>query len=146
MNFALRQCQRREELIRSLLNKKRNVQGIFSLHENFYRPCGKGGSALTRSQKIRIALARVLLSDPRIVILDELLREMDKANADLVFKGIEQVMQGRTTLFISSHNQILSCCEKVYVMGDEGNIKEQGAYEELLNNPDSYFNKLTQFR
>ena len=92
---------------------------------------------------MRIALARVLLSDPRVVILDEVMRDMDKANSDLVFKAVEQVMQGRTTLMISARSQILSQCERVYVMGDGGNIREQGAYEDLVNNPDSQFNKLT---
>ena len=62
---------------------------------------------------------------------------MDKANSDLVFKAVEQVMQGRTSLMISTRSQILSQCERVYVMGDEGNIKEQGTYEDLVNNPDS---------
>ena len=126
--------------------KRRSNKGHFSLHENFYRPCGKNGSALTISQKKRIALARVLLSDPRVVILDEVLRDMDKANSDLVFKAVEQVMQGRTSLMISTRSQVLSQCERVYVMGDEGNIKEQGTYEDLVNNPDSQFNKLTHGR
>ena len=79
----------------------------------------------------------MLLSDPRVVILDEVMRDMDKANSDLVFKAVEQVMQGRTSLMISTRSQILSQCELVYVMGDEGNIKEQGTYEDLVNNPDS---------
>lgn len=79
----------------------------------------------------------MLLSDPRVVILDEVMRDMDKANSDLVFKAVEQVMQGRTSLMISTRSQILSQCERVYVMGDEGNIKEQGTYEDLVNNPDS---------
>ena len=72
-----------------------------------------------------------------MVILDEVMRDMDKANSDLVFKAVEQVMQGRTSLMISTRSQILSQCELVYVMGDEGNIKEQGTYEDLVNNPDS---------
>lgn len=72
-----------------------------------------------------------------MVILDEVMRDMDKANSDLVFKAVEQVMQGRTSLMISTRSQILSQCERVYVMGDEGNIKEQGTYEDLVNNPDS---------
>ena len=47
---------------------------------------------------------------------------------------------------ISTRSQVLSQCERVYVMGDEGNIKEQGTYEDLVNNPDSQFNKLTHGR
>ena len=62
---------------------------------------------------------------------------MDKANSDLVFKAVEQVMQGRTSLMISTRSQVVSQCERVYVMGDEGNIKEQGTYEDLVNDPDS---------
>ena len=72
-----------------------------------------------------------------MVILDEVLRDMDKVNSDLVFKAVEQVMQGRTSLMISTRSQVVSQCERVYVMGDEGNIKEQGTYEDLVNDPDS---------
>lgn len=76
-------------------------------------------------------MARVLLSDPRIIILDDLTGGMDKTSSALVRKAMEQAMQGRTTLLVSTQPSLLHKCDSVYVFGDAGTIKEHGVFDDL---------------
>ena len=74
---------------------------------------------MTRSQKQRIALARALLNDPKVIILDELTTDMDELGKRAVGKAMEQVMADRTTLLISVQDDFLSKCDRLYVLSDE---------------------------
>lgn len=98
---------------------------------------GEGGEKLTCGQRLRIVIARVLLKNPPILILDETFHTKDPESAYHVQAALDAVMQGRTTLVIANR---LSTVEKadVVVLLDKGRVLESGRHEELLARDGAY--------
>ena len=146
-NFELKKRHRRAEIVRGLVDKLKDSSGIFRLPEGFKRICGKNGCNLSASQQQRIAIARAILFNPKIMIVED---DEDKEGLDLeeknaVLRALENAMQGRTTLLISHQDSnLISKCEKVLVMSTEGKIVEQGSYNDLAQDFFSQFNKFKQ--
>jgi len=91
---------------------------------------GERGSALSAGERQRIALARALLLDPAILVLDEPTAALDPAAERHALAGYEQVMRGRTILVITHRMALAASADRVLVLGDAG-IVEQGAPTEL---------------
>jgi ATP-binding cassette subfamily B protein len=103
---------------------------IARLPEGLDTIVGERGAALSAGERQRIALARALLLDPAVLVLDEPTAALDPASERQVLAGYEGVMRGRTTLVITHHAAVAAAADRVLVLGNAG-IVEQGAADEL---------------
>lgn len=104
---------------------------IMELPHQFDTIVGERGTRLSGGQKQRLAIARVLLKDPRIVILDEATSAVDTITEKRVQEGIERMCRGRTALIIAHRLSTVQKCDKIIVL-HQGRIQEQGRHEELI--------------
>ena len=103
--------------------------------------CGLMGSRLTPSQKQRIAIARALIKDPKILILDEATSALDPNSSEVVQQALDRAMEGRTSIVIAHNMATIRNCDVLFVLNN-GKVVETGSYAELTAQTDSYFNKL----
>lgn len=92
---------------------------------------GWRGVKLSAGQKQRIAIARALLRDPRILILDEPTSALDAKSEAIIKESLEKLMKGRTTFIIAHRLSTVQKADKIIVL-DKGTIAETGTHEELL--------------
>ncbi|HAZ64583.1 MAG TPA: ABC transporter ATP-binding protein, partial [Armatimonadetes bacterium] len=88
----------------------------------------------------RVAIARAILRDPRILILDEATSALDTASEALVQEALDRLMQGRTSLVIAHRLSTVANADRIVVL-DEGRIAEQGPPAELLAQRDSLYRR-----
>jgi ATP-binding cassette subfamily B protein len=91
---------------------------------------GERGYRLSGGEKQRVAIARVLLKDPRILILDEATSHLDAANEALIQEALKRVMEGRTSLVIAHRLSTILAADEIFVI-DQGEVVESGTHEEL---------------
>jgi len=87
--------------------------------------------SLSQGQKQLITLARTLLSEPKILILDEATSSIDTHTELLVQQGIEKLMRGRTSFTVAHRLSTIRSCDRIFVVNNKG-IVEEGSHEELL--------------
>jgi ATP-binding cassette subfamily B protein/subfamily B ATP-binding cassette protein MsbA len=92
---------------------------------------GQAGGRLSGGQRQRIALARAMLRDPEILILDEATSQIDIESEELIHQALEVFTRGRTAILISHRLSTLTLADRVVVM-EGGQILDQGTHEELL--------------
>ncbi len=104
---------------------------IKKLPNGFDTVVGERGYRLSGGEKQRLAIARVVLKDPRILILDEATSHLDSTSEALIQQALEPLMQGRTSLVIAHRLSTILAADKILVL-DEGKLVEQGSHDELL--------------
>lgn len=104
---------------------------IMSFKEGYNTEIGERGVTLSGGQRQRIAIARALLTDPRILILDDSTSAIDSATEDEIQKAIRRLLEGRTTLLITHRLSQIRWADKILVV-KKGQIVDQGRHEELL--------------
>lgn len=104
---------------------------------------GERGLTLSGGQKQRTAIARAVLRNPRILILDDALSAVDTVTEERVLQGLAGVMQGRTTILISHRVSTVRNADRIFVLRD-GKVAEQGTHEELLGIANGYYAELHQ--
>ena len=92
---------------------------------------GERGSLLSGGQRQRIAIARALLSDPRIIIFDEATSALDYESENIIMNNIEPISRGRTMLMIAHRLSTVRDCDAIIVI-DKGRIIEAGTHDELI--------------
>jgi ATP-binding cassette subfamily B protein len=107
---------------------------------------GERGYRLSGGEKQRLSIARVVLKDPRILILDEATSHLDSQSEALIQAALEPLLRGRTSLVIAHRLSTILAADVILVM-DEGRLVEQGTHAELLASGGLYTNLYeTQFR
>ena len=99
---------------------------------------GERGAGLSGGERQRISIARALLYDPQILILDEATSNVDTESEQLIQEALQRVTRGRTTVAIAHRLSTLKNCDRIFVL-DDGRIVEQGTHDELLQKRGLYF-------
>ena len=101
------------------------------LDDGYATRVGPGGNRLSGGQRQRIALARAILSDPAIMILDEATSQVDPESEQLIHKVLKQFIRHRTTIIITHRMSTLDLADRILVL-DAGRIADQGTHAELF--------------
>lgn len=103
---------------------------IQQLPNSYQTEIGERGATLSGGQRQRLAIARALLSDPRILILDDATSAVDSATEDELQKALWHAQQGRTTLLITHRLSLIRRADKILIL-DQGRLLDQGTHQEL---------------
>ncbi len=104
---------------------------IVELDEGYDTIVGERGYKMSGGEKQRLAIARVILKDPRILILDEATSSLDTVSERLVQAALEPLMEGRTTIAIAHRLSTILKADVIFVI-DRGRVAERGSHDELL--------------
>jgi len=118
---------------------------VMGLSEGYDSIVGERGYRLSGGEKQRMAIARVVLKDPRILVLDEATSHLDSQSEALIQDALSQIMRGRTSIVIAHRLSTILAADTILVL-DRGAIVEQGSHADLLTK-DGLYAKLyeTQF-
>jgi subfamily B ATP-binding cassette protein HlyB/CyaB len=99
------------------------------------------GVNLSTGQRQRIAIARALINNPRILILDEATSALDYESEQIIQNNMSEITRGRTVLIIAHRLAAVRCCDRIICIRD-GEIAEDGTHSDLLAKPDGFYAKL----
>jgi len=105
---------------------------ISELSEGYDTQVGERGTALSGGQRQRIAIARALLTNPRILIFDEATSALDYESEKIIQTNLEKIKQDRTMFIVAHRLSTVKDCDIIVVM-DKGKIVEKGSHDELIN-------------
>jgi ATP-binding cassette, subfamily B, bacterial MsbA len=120
-----------EQRIRAAAAAAHAIEFIDRLVEGFDTLVGERGVKLSGGQRQRLAIARVFLKNPAIVILDEATSSLDSESERLVEQAMEELLQGRSTLIIAHRLSTVQRADRVVVI-DRGRLVEEGRHNELV--------------
>ncbi|MBX2853318.1 MAG: ABC transporter ATP-binding protein/permease [Phycisphaeraceae bacterium] len=110
---------------------------IDKMPDGYDTPLGEGGEGVSGGQAQRLCIARAVMRDPAILILDEATSQVDTASEALIARAMDHITQGRTTLVIAHRMSTIAHADRIVVM-DNGKIVGVGKHDELLNTCTQY--------
>ncbi len=106
-------------------------ENIMQFPQKFQTIVGERGITLSGGQKQRVSIARALIKNPTILLLDDCLSAVDTKTENAILRQLQEIMQNRTTIIISHRVSSAKLADKIIVL-DKGEIVEQGSHETLL--------------
>ena len=131
--------EEQKELIMAAAKMANAHDFVMGLPEGYDTNVGERGFLLSGGQKQRIAIARAMVSDPKILLLDEATSALDTKSEGVVQAALDVAAQGRTTIVIAHRLSTIKTADNIVVMS-QGRIVEQGSHDELLEKKSAYYN------
>ncbi|KAF8574905.1 multidrug resistance protein 1 [Ramaria rubella] len=135
--------EEKTRLIKEACIKANADSFVTKLPNGYQTMVGERGFLLSGGQKQRIAIARAIVSDPRILLFDEATSALDTQSEAVVQNALDKAAAGRTTITIAHRLSTIKNADRIFVMG-EGLVLEQGTHRELLALPDGTYAQLVQ--
>jgi len=120
-------------------------QFIESFTDKFDTVVGERGITLSGGQRQRIAIARAVLKNPSILILDEATSSLESESERLVQEALDKLMVGRTSFIVAHRLSTIRNADKILVI-DQGHVRESGTHEELIQIPDGVYAGLSKLQ
>ncbi len=112
---------------------------IIKLPDAYNTVIGESGYSLSGGERQRLAIARAVLRDPAILILDEATASLDAGTEDKIQQALEKLIKGRTTIAIAHRLSTLRHADRLIVL-EKGKVEETGTHDELMKNKGIYYN------
>ncbi|KDR78665.1 hypothetical protein GALMADRAFT_244150 [Galerina marginata CBS 339.88] len=134
--------EEREQRIREACVEANAHDFIMGLPQGYGTLVGERGFLLSGGQKQRIAIARAIISDPRILLLDEATSALDTRSEGIVQNALDKAAAGRTTIVIAHRLSTVRDADCIFVMGLQGEVLQRGTHNELLLDAEATYAKL----
>lgn len=144
-NIAYGNTEASFEEIQAAARKANAEEFIDSFPEGYDTIVGERGIQLSGGQRQRIAIARAVLKDPAILILDEATSSLDSESERLVQGALDELMKGRTSFVVAHRLSTIKNADKILVV-DQGKIVESGTHQELLAREDGVYKNLSSLQ
>ncbi len=144
-NIAYGKPEATEEEIISAAKKANAHDFIAGLTDGYQTLVGDRGTQLSGGQRQRIAIARAILADPAILILDEATSSLDAESERLVQDALDKLMENRTSIIIAHRLSTVRRCDQILVMSG-GAILERGTHDELVARPGGLYGSLAKLQ
>ncbi|MBO7357950.1 MAG: ABC transporter ATP-binding protein [Lachnospiraceae bacterium] len=131
-----------EEEIKKACDTVRLTGFLDSMEKGLQTEVKERGSTLSQGQKQLIAFARTILSDPKILVLDEATSSIDVQTEKALQEGLNAMLKGRTSFIIAHRLSTIRNCDKIMYI-DDGGIKECGTHDELMEKKGAYYHLYT---
>ena len=133
-----------EEVVKAAKNASCH-EFITELENSYDTVVGEGGSTLSGGEKQRISIARALLKDTPIILLDEATASLDADNEHEIRKSLDKLIKNKTVITIAHKLNTIKNYDQIIVMSD-GIIEEMGTHEELMKNKKRYYEMYTEMK
>ena len=131
-------CKQRDDQVEQAARMAGAHDFITTFDKGYDAEVGEGGNLLSTGQKQLISLARAVLAQPEIFIMDEATSSVDTLTEALIQKGMENLMQGRTSFVIAHRLSTIRRADRIVVI-ENGRITEMGTHAELLRLRGHYY-------
>ena len=115
------------------------------LPQGYNTPIGENGAKLSGGERQRISIARALLKDAPIILLDEATASLDVENETKVQGALSRLLAGKTVLVIAHRMRTVEAADKIVVLAD-GKVAEQGSPDELFSRENSMFRRMAELQ
>ena len=133
-----------EEVVKAAKNASCH-EFITELENSYDTVVGEGGSTLSGGEKQRISIARALLKDTPVILLDEATASLDADNEHEIRKSLDKLIKNKTVITIAHKLNTIKNYDQIIVMSD-GIIEEKGTHEELMKNKKRYYEMYTEMK